>query len=100
MRIAVRDTLPGIGAIVVGIAVWEIVGRAANVEWLPPTSSVLGRGIELWNIGLLQPAIAASLTNLLIGYAISVVVGLALGTWMGVSEKAVWAFGLVTSMPG
>ncbi|HEX5465339.1 MAG TPA: ABC transporter permease subunit [Candidatus Limnocylindrales bacterium] len=89
----IRRGLPTVASILVGLVVWEIVGRLADADWLPPASDVFARVGLLWQDGLLQPAVGASLRTLLIGYAISVVLGLALGTWMGMSERAVWAFG-------
>ncbi|HEX5451813.1 MAG TPA: ABC transporter permease subunit [Candidatus Limnocylindrales bacterium] len=88
-----RVGIHGLVSLAVGVAVWEVVGRAAGADWLPPASAVLARLIDLWATGDLQPALATSLMNLALGYLISVVLGLVIGTLMGVSSNALRAFG-------
>lgn len=83
--------LPAALALLAGMLLWEIVGDFGSVPWLPPISAVLGRIADLWVSGRLQPALVASLTDLLVGYVIAVCLGVSLGILMGLSEKAAWA---------
>ena len=66
-----------------GVAAWEIIGRIWTVSFFPPFSEVLSTLIELVASGEIIGNLIASLTNLVFGFAISVVGGVAVGLAMG-----------------
>lgn len=78
------STWAGIGIIIV---VWEILGRAFELQWLPPFSEVAVELFELFRDGVIGPHLLASLSSLAIGFGISLVVGLGVGIAMGLSSR-------------
>jgi NitT/TauT family transport system permease protein len=64
--------------------IWEIAGRLLDEPWLPPLSRVLARLVELFVTGDLSQHLVASLSSLVIGFAIALVLGLVIGTLMGI----------------
>ncbi len=76
-------TGPGVAAILVLAVGWELLGRAVGANFLPPLSSVLVRLVELVGEGAILGNLVTSLTNLAIGFAVSVSIGLAVGMLMG-----------------
>jgi NitT/TauT family transport system permease protein len=66
---------------------WELAGRMAGFRFLPPFSTVLARLGEMIGSGLILDALAMSLLNLVIGFAIAVVGGITLGIAMGLDER-------------
>lgn len=66
-----------------GVVVWEVMGRWAGWQFLPPFSRVLWAGGELIVSGQILHHLAASLLSLLVGYGCAVVLGLLLGGAMG-----------------
>lgn len=77
--------------LVVGLALWELIGAAHLISWFPSLHSVLGRVAELAAEGKLQEPLVQSVTNLVVGYAVSVVAGVVLGTLMAVSRYVNYA---------
>lgn len=74
-------------SLLAGALTWEIVGVTGAVSWLPPLHAVIGRIGTLWADGELRAPLTDSLSNLMLGYLISVVGGLLIGTAMAVSTK-------------
>lgn len=74
---------PGVASVVVLVASWELVGRSVDAAFLPPLSAVLARLAEMTAAGLILASLATSLTNLVIGFAVSVVFGIGIGMLMG-----------------
>ena len=64
-------------------AIWEIAGRTGNAHLLPPLSKVVTVWVELLVSGQLLQAIAISFQALVIGFFVSVLVGVPLGLMMG-----------------
>jgi ABC-type nitrate/sulfonate/bicarbonate transport system permease component len=62
---------------------WEIAGRTGNARLLPPFSKVLTAWYDLLISGELFRTLAVSLQALVIGFLISLVVGVPLGLMMG-----------------
>jgi len=62
---------------------WEIAGRMGNARLLPPFSKVMSAWFELLISGQLFQALAISLQALVIGFLISLVIGVPLGLLMG-----------------
>lgn len=63
--------------------IWEVAGRTGNARLLPPFSKVVSAWFELLISGQLYHALAISLQALVIGFVISVLVGVPLGLLMG-----------------
>ena len=76
---------------------WEVVGRTADVPFLPPLSEVLDRLVTMVRDGLILGSLRDSLVNLLLGLAISLGAGLAVGTAMGRWPKVEAALGVYVS---
>lgn len=71
-------------SLLVGVVLWEVVGRVWQVSFIPPVSEVLATLVELVESGEILGNLAASLVNLGVGFAISVVGGVVIGALMGV----------------
>jgi NitT/TauT family transport system permease protein len=71
-------------------AVWEAIARAGFVSelFLPAPSSVLREGADMLQSGEIFINLAASLSRILMGYAIGCVFGLAAGLVTGMSKLA------------
>lgn len=83
---SMRKTLgvsPTLISLVVGALLWELVGRVADVAFFPPLSVVLERLSEMVVSGAILGPLASSLLNLVIGFGLSLAVGLVLGVLMG-----------------
>ncbi|MBO0826385.1 MAG: ABC transporter permease subunit [Streptosporangiales bacterium] len=72
--------------LVVGLALWELIGALHLISWFPSLHAVLGRVGELAAQGKLQEPLVQSVTNLVVGYLVSVVAGIVIGTLMAVSK--------------
>jgi len=72
--------------LVVGVVIWEILGLLKLYDWLPTAHAVFARVAKLFADGKLKTPLLDSLHNLAIGYAVSVVVGVTIGTLMAVSK--------------
>jgi len=70
-------------ALLAGLAVWEMAGRALHYNFLPPFSTVLRAALDLIASGQILGYLAASLVSLAIGYALAVSSGVLLGLLMG-----------------
>lgn len=75
--------VPGMGALIVLAVGWELVGRAIGAVFLPPFSAVLERLVELVASGKIQSNLVTSLTNLVLGFGLSLAIGLGVGMLMG-----------------
>lgn len=78
----------------VGAVLWEIVGRLADVPFFPPLSEVL---VTLWEMivsGQIFGNLVISLGNLALGFGISLVVGVVVGTAMGRYRRVNAALGI------
>ncbi|HWO40183.1 MAG TPA: ABC transporter permease [Candidatus Eisenbacteria bacterium] len=66
-----------------GVAVWEVLGWVLGLQWLPPFSKVLGALIQFIQTGAILANVGASLQGLIIGFGLSLVIGLMIGALMG-----------------
>jgi NitT/TauT family transport system permease protein len=81
--LAARDRAISVASVVVGIALWQLAAGYVSDLILPAPSAVLARFTDpLW-LGRLLPALASSLTQLGIGFALSLAVALPLGIVIG-----------------
>lgn len=82
--------LPGLGGVVVFVLLWEILVDAfgAGLAYLPPPSSVALGLADLLRSGALLEETAHTLAATLLGWTISVAIGLTLGTLLGLSATA------------
>lgn len=77
-----------------GAVLWEIVGQIADVPFFPPLTVVLA---SLWDMivtGQIFGNLATSLGNLALGFGVSLLVGLVLGTAMGRYRRVEAALGV------
>ncbi len=81
------ERLVGPISLLVGLVAWEILGRALAVSVFPPLSAVLARLAELLVDPKIQGFIVASLSNLVIGFAVSLAIGLGVGVLMGLYRR-------------
>ncbi len=75
------------------VVIWEIVGRAAQFPYLPPPTRVLA---ALWTLsinGTIVKALSATLAALAIGLLSAIVLGIGIGTAIGLSRPARLALG-------
>lgn len=86
-RLPRRDSWIGVASLAVGALAWEVIGRVANVSYFPPLSDVLVRLVELLLTGEIIGYLVTSLTNLAIGFSVSLVIGLGVGLLMGVYKR-------------
>jgi ABC-type nitrate/sulfonate/bicarbonate transport system permease component len=77
--------------LLIGAIAWELVGLANVSQFLPPLHSVVARIGSLIANGQLESPLFSSLENLLIGFAVSVVGGVLIGTAMAVSRYVDYA---------
>jgi ABC-type nitrate/sulfonate/bicarbonate transport system permease component len=78
-------------ALAVGAAIWQLVAVVTHAAWLPTFWAVLSKTGELLGDPALRSALAESLNDVLIGYAISVFLGGGIGIAMGMSRNVDWA---------
>lgn len=86
-----RPALIQAGALAAGIVLWQAFGLLLKLPWLPPLTRVLADLGDLWSSGELQPALWESLGNLVIGFMVSSVAGVTLGTLMALFPKVNYA---------
>ncbi len=78
---------PTLTAVVIGALLWEGLGRLNLTEFLPPLSTVIGSLGPMMATGELQQNLSLSLTALAEGLGAAIVVGILVGTAMGVSWR-------------
>ena len=73
-------------ALVVGVIIWEVLGRTSHAVFFAPFSEAVR---ALWRLALsgeLTDAVTTSLQSLLIGFTVAAVLGLSIGIAMGLSD--------------
>jgi NitT/TauT family transport system permease protein len=73
-------------ALVVFLIGWEILGRISNALFFPPFSAVVSTWWKMLSSGELARAMTVSLQALVVGYGLAVLLGVAVGTAMGLSR--------------
>jgi NitT/TauT family transport system permease protein len=84
----------GAVSLLVGALGWEALGWLWQVPFFPPLSAVLGRLVEMVGEGKILGNLAQSLSDLAIGFSISVVFGITIGVLMGAYSKVEAALGI------
>jgi ABC-type nitrate/sulfonate/bicarbonate transport system permease component len=98
------NSMWSLGSLLVGGLIWELGARAVDVSVFPTLTAVIARFFELMSDAQTRSFLVDSLTNLAIGFTISVILGLTVGIAMGVSKTidtalSVYVKGLLTA-PG
>jgi ABC-type nitrate/sulfonate/bicarbonate transport system permease component len=75
-------------AILVGLLIWEVAGRFIDPLMFAPPTAVAAAWVGLVQSGELPNAATASLLALAMGFGAAVVVGLVMGTLMGINRSA------------
>jgi NitT/TauT family transport system permease protein len=84
ISVAIPPALISLG--IAGVA-WEVLAWIWDVPFFPPLTAVLARLVEMIQEGLIVGNLVTSLTNLVIGFTISVVCGITIGVLMGRFRK-------------
>ena len=74
---------PALVSLTAGALLWEAAARRLHWPFLPPLTAVLTRLYRLTVSGQILANLGRSLGALAAGYALAVVVGIAVGLWMG-----------------
>lgn len=77
-----------------GLLIWEVLGHALKLPWLPAFSTTVATLAELTERGLILVSLADSLQAMVTGFAIALVVSLAVAFLMVRSELAERALGV------
>jgi NitT/TauT family transport system permease protein len=81
-------------SLAIGAVLWEIVGRVANVPFFPPLTEVLATLWEMIISGMIFGNLLVSLGNLALGFGVSLVTGVVIGTAMGRYRRVNAALGI------
>jgi NitT/TauT family transport system permease protein len=79
----IGDARQSLLSLLLGAAIWEVAGRALQLSFLPPMSSVLSAAADLIASGQIAGDLLASLGSLAVGYGLAVLGGLTLGLLVG-----------------
>lgn len=90
----VRQLPWGLISLAVGAVLWELIGRAAGVPFFPPLSTVIATLLEMTANGEILGNLLVSLGNLALGFAVSLVTGIVVGTAMGRYRRVKAALGV------
>ena len=77
--------------LLLGAAIWELAGRARVSPALPPFSSVVAAGLDVWTGERFLEALRSTALAIAIAFPPSVVIGVALGLLMGLFHPVEWA---------
>jgi NitT/TauT family transport system permease protein len=78
-----RDSALEVLALLGGAAIWEALGWSLRLQWLPPFSKVMTALLQFVESGAILANIGVSLQGLIIGFSLSLVMGLVVGALMG-----------------
>jgi NitT/TauT family transport system permease protein len=83
LRRFTRENAPEVLAVIAGAALWEVLGWSLGLQWLPPFSKVMDALVQFLGSGVILANLRSSLQGLLIGFSLSLILGLFLGSLMG-----------------
>lgn len=81
-------------SLLTGAVVWEVIGRTADVPFFPPLSTVLSTLAEMVSDGQIFGNLLVSIGNLALGFGISLIAGIVVGTAMGRYRRVKAALGV------
>lgn len=77
-----------VGVPILILAVWWVVSASSTNPFFPPLQTILKRFQELWIFANFASDILPSLANLVLSYVLAVVIGVGLGTLLGLNRVA------------
>lgn len=83
LRRFTRENAPEVLALLAGAALWEILGWSLGLQWFPPFSKVMQELAQFIGSGVILANLGSSLQGLIIGFSLSLILGLFLGSVMG-----------------
>jgi len=83
LRRFTRENAPEVLALLAGAALWEILGWSLGLQWLPPFSKVMEALAQFVRSGVILANVGSSLQGLIVGFGLSLILGLFLGSLMG-----------------
>jgi NitT/TauT family transport system permease protein len=86
-RERINGLVPPTVGLLIGALLWELAGRAWDQPFFPPLSQVLAKLAVLIEEDKILSNLVTSLRNLAIGFTISSVMGITIGTLMGAFRK-------------
>jgi NitT/TauT family transport system permease protein len=78
-------------SLALGLAIWEVIGRALPKAFLAPPSAVFGKLITLTADGSLPTALLGSIQHMVVGYLLAVIVAVPVGIVVGRSRTVATA---------
>lgn len=93
-RRVIRHVPVSLYSLAAGAILWETAGRLADVPFFPPLSVVVSTLVGMVSSGMILGNVLVSLGNLTLGFGISLLTGLLLGTLMGRYRRVNAAFGV------
>lgn len=91
LRFVRQQLLVNVVALVVGGLVWQLIAVVVDAPWLPTCWAVITHTRDLLDDPALRSAFGESVGDVLLGYGISVLLGLIIGVGMGISQYVDWA---------
>jgi NitT/TauT family transport system permease protein len=70
-------------ALIGGALIWEVLGWSFRLQWLPPFSKVMEALAQFVSSGVILANLGSSLQGLIVGFGLSLILGLLLGSLMG-----------------
>lgn len=77
------DSFFNILSLVLGLAIWELIGHVVDLAYFPPFTAVAARTVELTTSGRVLPDLARSVQNLAVGFGVASAAGITVGVLMG-----------------
>lgn len=83
LRRSLQNYALELAVLLAGALIWESLGWGLGLQWLPPFSQVISALVQFVADGVILSNLQSSLSSLIIGFALSLVFGLLLGSLMG-----------------
>jgi NitT/TauT family transport system permease protein len=78
--------------LLIGLAIWEVVGRLELSPAFPPVTAVLGAVVEVWTSARFLEALSESLISIALALPPSIVLGVGFGLLIGRYKPVQWVF--------
>lgn len=88
MRMLRLRDLPDATSLLVWAVLWELTGRFADIDFIPPLTRIFATILETLTLPAFHGALAETAEAFLIGMALAVAVGVPLGVLMGLRRSA------------